>query len=130
MRSVGLWVCRLSTLFPPTYRPTNLQTYGPIDLRTLYCYAEGLMIEDLKDTPVDAADQREPLIPVEPVDPPSSRFLYVDIAAMRAKQLRKGALPRLGADGHHPIKAERVAMEEVRKGLVTYDLPEWKPKKI
>ena len=76
------------------------------------------MIEDLKDTPVDAADQREPLIPVEPVDPPSSRFLYVDIAAMRAKQLRRGALPRLGADGHHPIKAERVAMEEVRKGLV------------
>ena len=104
-------------------------SYEPIDLRTFYCYAEGLMIEDLKDTPVDAADQREPLIPVEPVDPPSSRFLYVDIAAMRAKQLRRGALPRLGAEGHHPIKAERVAMEEVRKGLVTYDLPEFKPKK-
>ena len=100
-----------------------------MDLQTACCYAEGLMIEDLKDTPVDSADQREPLIPVEPVDPPSSRFLYVDIAAMRAKQLRRGALPRLGADGHHPIKAERVAMEEVRKGLVTYDLPEFKPKK-
>ena len=88
------------------------------------------MIEDLKDAPADAADRREPLIPLEPVAPPSSRFLYVDIAAMRAKQLRRGALPRLGADGHHPIKAERVAMEEVRKGLVTYDLPEFKPKKV
>jgi DNA-directed RNA polymerase subunit K/omega len=88
------------------------------------------MIEDFKDGPVDAADHREPLIPVEPVAPPSSRFLYVDIAAMRAKQLRRGALPRLGAEGHHPIKAERVAMEEVRKGLVSYDLPEFKPKRV
>jgi DNA-directed RNA polymerase subunit K/omega len=86
------------------------------------------MIEDLKDAPVEAAGHREPMIPTEPVDPPASRFLYVDIAAMRAKQLRRGALPRLGADGHHPVKAERVAMEEVRKGLVSYDLPEWKPK--
>ena len=93
-----------------------------MDSRTSSCYAEGLMIEDLKDTPVDAADQREPLIPVTPVDPPSSRFLYVDIAAMRAKQLRRGALPRLGAEGHHPIKAERVAMEEVKRGLVLYDV--------
>jgi DNA-directed RNA polymerase subunit K/omega len=86
------------------------------------------MIEDLKDAPVEAGDNREPMLPTEPVDPPASRFLYVDIAAMRAKQLRRGALPRLGADGHHPVKAERVAMEEVRKGLVSYDLPEFKPK--
>jgi DNA-directed RNA polymerase subunit K/omega len=49
---------------------------------------------------------------------------------MRAKQLRRGALPRLGTEGHHPIKAERVAMEEVRKGLVSYDLPEFKPKRV
>jgi DNA-directed RNA polymerase subunit K/omega len=61
------------------------------------------------------------------VDPPSSRFLFVDVAAMRAKQLRRGALPRLGAnDGHQPVKAERVAMEETRRGLVSYDLPEFK----
>jgi DNA-directed RNA polymerase subunit K/omega len=104
--------------------------HGPMDFPFPCCYAEGLMIEDLKDAPVEAADHREPLSPAEPVDPPSSRFLYVDIAAMRAKQLRKGALPRLGAEGHHPLKAERVAMEEVRKGLVTYDLPEFKPKKF
>jgi DNA-directed RNA polymerase subunit K/omega len=56
---------------------------------------------------------------------------------MRAKQLRRGALPRLSADdeaaGVHrptPFKAERVAMEEVRRGLVQYDVPPWvKPEK-
>jgi len=83
------------------------------------------MIEDLKDAPADAADRREPLIPLEPVAPPSSRFLYVDIAAMRAKQLRRGALPRLQEDTHRELhKAERVAMEEVRRGLVQYDIPD------
>ena len=92
------------------------------------CYPELLMIEELKDLPGETAEKSEPRIPTEPVDPPSSRFLYVDIAAMRAKQLRRGALPRLGAEGHHPVKAERVAMEEVRKGLVSYDLPEFKPR--
>jgi DNA-directed RNA polymerase subunit K/omega len=86
------------------------------------------MIEDLKDAPGQPGDKHEPRIPIEPVPPPSSRFLYVDIAAMRAKQLRRGALPRLGPDGQHPVKAERVAMEEVRKGLVSYDLPEFKPR--
>jgi len=59
-----------------------------------------------------------------------SRFLFVDVAAMRAKQLRRGALPRLSADDEAadehrvlPFKAERVAMEEVRRGLVQYDVP-------
>jgi DNA-directed RNA polymerase subunit K/omega len=63
----------------------------------------------------------------EIVDPPSSRFLFVDVAAMRAKQLRRGALARLDAsEGHHPLKAERIAMEETRRGLVSYDLPEFR----
>jgi DNA-directed RNA polymerase subunit K/omega len=80
--------------------------------------------EDFQD---DLAEQHEggeagPVI----ADPPRSRFLYVDVAALRAKQLRRGALPRLGRDTHQPVKAERVAMEEVRKGLVGYDLPEFK----
>ena len=64
-----------------------------------------------------------------PKAPPiESRFLFVDVAAMRAKQLRRGALVRLDeGDGdagvHRPIphKAERIAMEEVRRGLVLYD---------
>jgi DNA-directed RNA polymerase subunit K/omega len=64
--------------------------------------------------------------------PLESRFLFVDVAAQRAKQLRRGALPRLpglpvqppGAPrpdyGH---KLERLAMEEVRLGFVDYTLP-------
>jgi DNA-directed RNA polymerase subunit K/omega len=61
----------------------------------------------------------------EPVAPITDRFLFVDVAALRAKQLRRGATPRLGhePEGHAPIKPERVAMEEVRRGLVHYDVP-------
>jgi DNA-directed RNA polymerase subunit K/omega len=65
--------------------------------------------------------------PREPAPPVSNRFLFVDIAALRAKQLRRGARPRLDStphDGHpQPHKAERVAMEEVRRRLVQFDLP-------
>ena len=60
----------------------------------------------------------------DPVVPITSRFLFVDVAAQRAKQLRRGALVRL--DRHAPPmphKLERVAMEEVRTGLVHYSLP-------
>ena len=64
-------------------------------------------------------------IPADPATPITSRFLFVDVAALRAKQLRRGARIRfLDSDGvkaHH--KAERVAMEEVRRGLVAYDVP-------
>jgi DNA-directed RNA polymerase subunit K/omega len=68
--------------------------------------------------------------PTEPAPPVTNRFLFVDIAALRAKQLRRGARPRIdqGSD-HHPMphKAERVAMEEVRRQKVPYDLPPPKP---
>ena len=53
----------------------------------------------------------------------TSRFLFVDVAAQRAKQLRRGALPRLERQTHAPHKLERVAMEEVRSGLIDYVLP-------
>jgi len=75
-------------------------------------------------------ESEAPLAPRPKAPPIDSRFLFVDIAAMRAKQLRRGALPRLESDGpaevHHvpPHKAERIAMEEVRQGLVLYDLPQ------
>ncbi len=61
----------------------------------------------------------------EVATPITSRFLFVDIAAQRAKQLRRGALPRIDrlAAGHTPHKLERVAMEEVRNGLIQYTLP-------
>ena len=81
------------------------------------------------DPIVDApADDDSPIIHPK-ATPIESRFLYVDVAALRAKQLRRGARPRLDQAEEHPlpllkaIKAERVAMEEVRQGLVYYDVP-------
>lgn len=68
-----------------------------------------------------------PKIPADPLPPIQSRFLFVDVAALRAKQLRRGAQPRLGEEVPVPHKAERVAMEEVRRGLVYYDVPPAKP---
>jgi DNA-directed RNA polymerase subunit K/omega len=66
-----------------------------------------------------ADDTAEPIVPI------TSRFLFVDVAAQRAKQLRRGALARIDrhSAGHPPHKLERVAMEEVRSGLIAYALP-------
>lgn len=48
----------------------------------------------------------------------------MDVAAQRAKQLRRGAVIRLDrVPGSGPHKLERVAMEEVRTGLIEYTLP-------
>jgi DNA-directed RNA polymerase subunit K/omega len=62
----------------------------------------------------------------EPAPAIDSRFLFVDVAAQRANQLRRGARVRLtSADGRHlPHKLERAAMEEVRQQLIHYKLPE------
>ena len=68
--------------------------------------------------------EHPPLLPTEPVPPIHSRFLFVDVAALRAKQLRRGARLRiLHEEGPLPRKAERLAMEEVKRGLVMYDVP-------
>ena len=66
-----------------------------------------------------------PVIPAEPLPPIQSRFLFVDVAALRAKQLRRGARIRFDAEPGTPAphKPERVAMEEVRRGLVYYQIP-------
>jgi DNA-directed RNA polymerase subunit K/omega len=85
---------------------------------------------DTHDAPVPVSEPEAPPVPRPKAPPVESRFLFVDIAAMRAKQLRRGALPRLdsdhGGEPHRvqPHKAERIAMEEVRQGLVLYDLPQ------
>ena len=77
----------------------------------------------------------EPAATMEPGEtaPIESRFLYVDVAAQRAKQLRRGALPRLDDvpapafdDPHSPgqkLKLERVAMREVDAGKIVYEVP-------
>ena len=68
---------------------------------------------------IDPADlDQEELAPLI-----TSRFLFVDVAAQRAKQLRRGALPRLERVSSTPHKLERVAMEEVRQGVIRYQLP-------
>lgn len=91
-------------------------------------------VEDLDTEPVPVARPiAMPRIPEEPVAPITSRFLFVDVASRRAKQLRRGALPRLEAlrpdpeTGQRPAvtsRLERVAMEEVEKGLVVYEMIE------
>ena len=75
----------------------------------------------------EVSDESAPIVPVK-APPIESRFLFVDVAAMRAKQLRRGARVRLNDDDvdlHRliPHKAERVAMEEVRRCLVLYEVP-------
>jgi DNA-directed RNA polymerase subunit K/omega len=69
--------------------------------------------------------QGGPVLPADPAPPIESRFLFVDVAALRAKQLRRGARLRFSGD-EIPVahKAERLAMEEVRRGLVHYDVPD------
>jgi DNA-directed RNA polymerase subunit K/omega len=80
---------------------------------------------ELETPPIEESVQANE--PAEPAPPVSNRFLFVDIAALRAKQLRRGARPRLEPTTHEshtqPHKAERVAMEEVRRQLVQFDLP-------
>jgi DNA-directed RNA polymerase subunit K/omega len=76
------------------------------------------------------APETTPETPKSSSPPIESRFMFVDVAALRAKQLRRGALPRVAADHHHEPAAvhnlERVAMEEVRRGLIEYSIPEFK----
>jgi DNA-directed RNA polymerase subunit K/omega len=82
--------------------------------------------------------QDDAAVPAEPVERPKaqpieSRFLFVDVAALRAKQLRRGAKPRLTPATEEAttatpraVKAERMAMEEVHEGLVEWALPDFK----
>ncbi len=78
--------------------------------------------------PLDTTTEEEaPAAPRPKAPPIESRFLFVDVAALRAKQLRRGALLRLDDDAEsvrsRPFKCERLAMEEVKRGLVDYDVP-------
>lgn len=76
---------------------------------------------------VNAVDVREPSSPgpERVTGVREGRFLFIDVAALRAKQLRAGARPRIDtAEALVPHKPEWVAMEEVRRGLVPYELPD------
>jgi DNA-directed RNA polymerase subunit K/omega len=86
--------------------------------------------DDFIDVPAAPAPAPAPVvhlprIPAQPAPEITSRFLFVDVAAMRAKQLRAGALARIshGEGRPVPLKLERTAIEEVKQRLVEYALP-------
>jgi len=88
------------------------------------------MVVDTEDLPGPEAVPEGEVISYPQAPPIESRFLFVDVAAMRAKQVRRGARVRLRDDDEafeahrpSPLKPERVAMEEVRRGLVLYEVP-------
>ena len=80
---------------------------------------------------LESAAVAEPPEERDPAPPVESRFMFVDIAALRAKQLRRGALPRIdtegaGSDdesGTPSRKLERIAIAEVQGGLIHYTIP-------
>ena len=83
------------------------------------------------DAAGETAENQVPIEEREPMPPVRSRFMFVDIAALRAKQLRRGALPRVTLPSHEieidnavpTHKLERIAMQEVEDGLIVYDYP-------
>jgi len=52
---------------------------------------------------------------------PESKFAYVVVAAQRARQLMAGAPPLVEQTRAH--KPTRVAMEELNRGVLEYQLP-------
>ena len=54
-----------------------------------------------------------------PDDPESSTYRFIIVAAKRARQLQGGARPVLPTSSKKPTV---IAMEEVRRGLVKYEL--------
>ena len=77
----------------------------------------------MADTDLSETHGVEEAVPLEPSVAITSRFLFVDVAAQRAKQLRRGALLRVERVPGGPNKLERLAMEEVRRRVVQYSLP-------
>ena len=55
-------------------------------------------------------------------EPPESKFIYVIVAARRARQLMAGAPPLL--DNPHSRKSTRIAQEELERGALEYEIPE------
>ena len=71
-------------------------------------------MEDARDLAQDQPVQAEfdqptdaPQLPLEPAAPIHSRFLYVDVAALRAKQLRRGARVRYDLEPGAPAPTSR-----------------------
>ena len=82
---------------------------------------------------IEVETDTTPDVDREPPASIDSRFLYVDVAAQRAKQLRRGALPRLEELAPNPetgvrpppnSKLERIAMREVDTQKIYYRVPD------
>jgi DNA-directed RNA polymerase omega subunit len=54
-----------------------------------------------------------------------SKFRFITVASLRAKQLQAGAKPRVDAKSRKPT---RVAMQEVLANAVSWELGEEKPR--
>ena len=111
----------------------------PVDCTAIFEYDRNVMTDDdtLTDSGAEVLGAMQPVplprIPDKPMPPIENRFLFVDVAAQRTKQLRRGALPRLEPlrpnpeTGERPevvSRLERIAMEEVEQGLVVYEIRE------
>ena len=55
-----------------------------------------------------------------PDDPDQSTYRFIIVAAKRARQLQGGSRPVLPTSSKKPTV---IAMEEVRRGLVKYEIP-------
>ena len=77
------------------------------------------MVDEDLETTADAVLSEVPAAPEIKAPPIQDRFLFVDVAAMRAKQLRRGARPRLGdyheAEREVPMKP-RVTVSRTSDG--------------
>ena len=62
------------------------------------CYSDGMAMAEIERDPRDPLPGGGPAAPRPKAPPIESRFLFVDVAALRAKQLRRGALLRLDDD--------------------------------
>jgi DNA-directed RNA polymerase subunit K/omega len=93
-----------------------------------------MAMAEMNETLETPSSEEAPAAPRPKAPPIESRFLFVDVAALRAKQLRRGALLRLDDDAeslrNRPFKCERLAMEEVKQGLVAYDVPPAAPEPV
>jgi DNA-directed RNA polymerase subunit omega len=56
-----------------------------------------------------------------------SRYRLIVVAALRSKQLQRGATPRIEADTQRR-KFTSIALEEVKRGLVPFTIIEGEPK--
>lgn len=90
------------------------------------------VLGDESEIEQEAGEPAAPPEPREPMPAIESRFMLVDLAALRTKQLRRGASPRVSASLPGPEtgspsttrKLERVAVAEIDQGLIVYDLPD------